>query len=47
MVIRSGYAYETRMRNTEVRVYSTEGGEREVTNCGIINGIYFFLHISN
>ena len=30
--------YTDRMVNTEVRVYTTESGENEVTSCGKITG---------
>ena len=40
MVSRSGDWYVGRMVNTEVRVYSTEGGESEVASCGTISGSF-------
>ena len=38
MTSRLGLGFVTRMVNTEVRVYTTEGGETEVTSCGKITG---------
>ena len=38
MVSRKGYAFADRMVNTEVRVYSTVGGENELASCGKITG---------
>ena len=37
MTSRKG-GYVTRMKNTEVRVYSTVSGETEVASCGKISG---------
>ena len=38
MVSREGWPYAERMVNTEVRVYSTVGGENELASCGKITG---------
>ena len=38
MTSRPGRGFVLRMVNTEVRVYSTENGEREVASCGRITG---------
>ena len=41
MVSRSRNGYRDRFMNTEMRVYSTEGGEVEVASCGTITGNFF------
>ena len=38
MFSRPGKAYAERMENTEVRVYSTVGGENNLASCGKITG---------
>ena len=38
MVSREGWVFVERMVNTEVRVYSTVGGENDIASCGTITG---------
>ena len=38
MISKHGNSFEERMKNTEVRVYSTENVETEVSSCGKITG---------
>ena len=38
MIHRKNLEYAGRIVNTEVRVYSTAGGEEEITSCGKITG---------
>ena len=38
MIHRKNLEYAYRIVNTEVRVYSTVGGEIEITSCGKITG---------
>ena len=43
MVSRVGNVYAERMKNTEVRVYSTKNIETEVSSCGIVTGNEFYI----
>ena len=45
MVSRGADRFTGRMVNTEVRVYSTEGGEIEVASCGKITGKNSILYL--
>ena len=38
MVSREGWVFVERMVNTEVRVYSTVGGQNDLASCGKITG---------
>ena len=40
---RHGNAFEERMKNTEVRVYSTKNVETKVSSCGKITGNEFYI----
>ena len=43
MVSRVGSDYAERMKNTEVRVYSTKNVETKVSSCGKITGNEFYI----
>ena len=52
MTSRAGHGVVARMVNTEVRVYTTEGGETEVASCGKITGkkkgnLHFYIIRNN
>ena len=44
VISRNGNSFIQKMLNTEIKVYSTEGGEIEVVNCGTITGKFIVFN---